>query len=298
MGRLPCNDWAASGDLLLDEICDAEMVLDTLVAGVAMLPWRVLVFERVALGESRWIAFRSALCREGYSTTEVRQHQVAQVQVGDDWDSYEASRKSRHRQRRRRNAKMLERSGRADFRVFAKLPRNEIEQLMQRGFQVEDRSWKGRAETSAIKNPEVYRYYVKEAQKLGDWDQLELAFLEHEGVPISFYCGWNARGVRYSVKLGYDQAFAKFGPGQQQCMLILQRAHQDPDCKLYDFYGPLMAWNESWATDTVEVSRLIVTPRRGFEKVLSDLYTILHPVLKRARRNIRAYLARFAQPRM
>lgn len=294
-GKLPCNDWAASGDLLLAEDCDREKILEMLVSAIPTLPWRVMVLEHIALDQPRWIAFRDAVQRAGLSTTAVPQHQVAQVQVGNDWSSYEASRKSRHRQRRRRNARMLERAGSTDFRIFNDLPPDQVDQLMQRGFQVEDRSWKGRAETSVLKNPEVFQYYIEEARKLADWGQLELAFLEHEGTPIAFYYGWNAKGVRYSVKLGYDQEFAKFGPGQQQCMRILERAHDDPDCNLYDFYGPLMPWNESWATDTYEVSRVIVAPRRSIEKVLFDLYGYLHPALKRFRQKIRSFSLRSAR---
>jgi hypothetical protein len=110
-GQLPCGVWAAAGDLLLDEDCNQDTVLSVLVGGISELPWRMLVLERVAYREPRWSAFRAALESAGFTSSVVPQHQAAQVEIGDDWSAYEASLNRRHRQRRRRNARMLESSG-------------------------------------------------------------------------------------------------------------------------------------------------------------------------------------------
>jgi hypothetical protein len=166
---------------------------------------------------------------------------------------------------------------------------------MQRGFAVEDRSWKGDAGTSILRNREAQDYYIAEAEKLAEWQLLEIAFIELDGEPITFHYGWNSKGVRYSVKIGYDQRFSKFGPGQQQCMRILEHAHQDPHCSLYDFYGRLMPWNEMWATRLYDVGRLIISTRPDPTRALASLYTKIHPSAKNARNRLRRLVKGFAK---
>ena len=289
-GRLPCNDWAASGELLLEPDIDRAAILDTMIAGLAVLPWKLFVFEHVPFAEPRWLAWRAALERAGFSTSVLEQHRVGQVAINHDWDAYEATRKSRHRQRRRRYARLLAEAGHSKLQVYAELPPEEVGRLLRRGFEVEDKSWKGRTETSVLKNNRTYQYYLQEASLLAGWGQLELAFLELNAQPIAFCYGWSAKGVRYCVKIGYDSAYAQYGPGQQQSMHLLERAHRDSQCRLYDFHGKLMPWNESWITTSYAVGRLIVTARSGLNKRLCDAYIALQPALKKARTKI---LSRF-----
>lgn len=285
-GMLPSNVWAASGDLLIEPDTNIELVLDKMVSGFDLLPWGVFVFEQVPFEEPRWLAFRSALNRGGFSTSVIEQHRVGQVKISHDWKAYEATRKARHRQRRRRNARMLEEAGCTELKVHAGLDQEGVGRLLSRGFEVEERSWKGRAGTAVLRNKEIFNYYLTEARQLATWGQLELVFLEHKDVPIAFCYGWNAKGVRFCVKVGFDDTYAKYGPGQQQMMRLMERIHADPQCTLYDFHGRLVPWTESWITGSYKVGRLVVARSGSMNKVLCDVYTRLHPMLKRARRKI------------
>lgn len=287
VGSLPGNVWASSGDMLISQRRDSETILRLIAQGLKTLPWGLLVFERIPYETARWTQLQDCLREEGGWSSVVHQHRSALVDIGDDWTTYEASLKGRHRQRRRRNERMLKKSGEVGFRTFQSIAAQEVETLMRRGFAVEDRSWKGDAQTSVLKNREAHDYYIAEAKKLAEWQLLEIAFLELDGEPITFHYGWNSKGVRYSVKIGYDQRYSKFGPGQQQCMRILAHAHQDPDCSLYDFYGRLMPWNEMWATRLYDVGRLVISTRRGPIRALASLYMKIHPTAKNARNRLR-----------
>jgi CelD/BcsL family acetyltransferase involved in cellulose biosynthesis len=292
-GSLPGNIWASSGDLLISQRRDSETILRLIAQGLERLPWSLLVLERIPYETDRWMQLRDCLREEGAWSSVVHQHRAALVDIGDDWTAYEASLKGRHRQRRRRNERMLNKSGEVRFRTFGNVALHDVETLMRRGFAVEDRSWKGDAQTSILKNKEAYDYYIAEAETLAESQLLEIAFIELDGEPITFHYGWNSKGVRYSVKIGYDQRFSKFGPGQQQCMQILAHAHQDPHCSLYDFYGRLMPWNEMWATRFYDVGRLVICPRRGPVRALASLYTKIHPTAKNARNRLRRLAERF-----
>ncbi len=293
IGMLPRNVWAASGDMLVSQDCDSNAVIRLLARGLRHLPWNIIVLERVPYELPRWKMLRECLRDEGSWCSVVHQYRAPLVDIGGDWASYEASLKGRHRQRRRRNGRMLRKRGRVEFRIHSTLTPDEVEPLMRRGFEVEDRSWKGDAGTSILKNQDALDYYITEARKLAEWRQLEIAFLELDGEPITFCYGWNAKGTRYSVKTGYDRKFSKFGPGQQQCMHMLQHAHQDPACSLYDFYGRVMPWNEMWATRVCDVGRLIICRKPGPARAVAALYTRLHPAAKRARTHLQKMASEF-----
>lgn len=287
-GQLPCNVWAASGSLLLRPDVEVVPVLDELVRGLSLLPWRQLVLERVAYESPSWVAFWSALERAGVFTRIVDQHRVGEVEIADSWDEYEASRKARHRQRRRRNARMLEKTGKTELKVYRSLAERDVDRLMRLGFEVEARSWKGAAGTAVMDNPEILEYYLAEAQQVAAWQQLELVFLELDERPIAYCYGWNAKGVRFCVKIGFDEAFAKYGPGQQLIFRLLERAHDEPESRLYDFHGRMVPWTESWITRSYPVGRVLIVSRGAAGRSLFRAYARLHPLLKAARAKFRS----------
>lgn len=286
VAALPCNDWAASGDLLLDESSDVEVVLQMLVSALARIGGRLLWFEQVALEASRWQAFLAACARGGLSAS-VREHfRVAQVEITGTWDQYEASRKGDHRRSRRRYAKLLEQAGGVELKSYRPAP-DQVQSLIRLGFEVENRSWKGANGTSVMKTPGLLEFLSREAKILAQWQQLELNFLEHQGQPIAFEYGWPAKHVHFLPKLGYDDAFSKYGPGQQLIMRVLENLHSSDETRLFDFWGPMVSWNESWATRSYAVGRLVVAAPGPVSRGLFHAYENWHPRWRRLRQRLR-----------
>jgi CelD/BcsL family acetyltransferase involved in cellulose biosynthesis len=260
-GALPCNSWAASGDLLLEPDADTD-VLPTLLAAADASCWSVFHLEHVAYEAPRWKHWRAALEGAGWSGHTIEQHVVGQVEIKHDWQAYLATRKGRHRQRWRRYSRMLEGEGETELHVYPGLSEREADALLERGFRVEHESWKGREGTSALENPTVLAFYKREARELARKNQLELVFLQHNGRDIAFCYGWNAKDTRFCVKLGYDESYARLGPGQQQMLRLLEHVHSDTDCNTYDFHGRLVPWSESWINHRYPVGRLIFSAPR------------------------------------
>ena len=279
---MPRNAWADCGDLLLDPAVDEIEVLDLLIAALRSLR-RAIWFDEIPLAEARWKALIAAAERAGWLTSTRQHYEVAQIEIGSDWEAYEATRKGDHRRSRRRYSRMLEEAGETKLHVFDKLTPDEVDPLLRRGFEVEDRSWKGAQSTSVLKVPGMYEFYLHEARQLATWNQLELVFLEHAGQPIAFDYGFNSKGVHFTPKLGYDDAFSKYGPGQQMMMRLLERLHADPSRTLLDFWGPLATWSESWATRTYPVGRLVMAPDRGLNRGLFHAYEHWQPRLRAVR---------------
>lgn len=272
VGALPFNAWAGNGELLLDPACEIDAVLDLLVSAFKSLPWAFLWLDSVAIKRSHWQAFTAAMNRAGNPTEFRLEHDAALVEIGDDWQAYEATWSRKRRQNRRRQLRQLEEAGKTELKISYPPP-CQIDKLMLEGFEVEDRSWKGTEGTSVLKTPGMLDFYCREATQLAEWGQLELVFLEHQDKPIAFDYGLNAKGVHYTPKVGYDQAYEKFSPGQLLVMLLLQRLY-DSQRQQLDFLGVPDPWKLSWATSTYPVGSIIAPTGRRLSKQMFYLYTI------------------------
>jgi CelD/BcsL family acetyltransferase involved in cellulose biosynthesis len=259
VGILPQNEWTSGGDLLVDCRADAPAVLDRLCSGIASLPWPLLWLEDIPFEAPRWQAFSEALQRAGMRTDLAPQGRVAQVEIGADWAAYEATRNGDHRRSRHRYARMLEKAGLVRLATRVPTTDQETDQWIHQAFEIEDRSWKGGVGSSVIRAGHL-AFFQRQARLLAAAGFLETVFLTLDETPIAFVYGWRAKGVWFIAKLGYDDGFRRYGPGQQMMMRLLERLHADLACQLLDFWGPLVPWNESWATKTYEIGRIAAAP--------------------------------------
>lgn len=279
IARLPNNAWASNGALLLDSSVDPTPVLDCLVRGLSRVPAAMLWLPLVPAEEPAWVALEGAMSRAGMPFLVSEQYRVPLVEIGDDWEAYERTRDSRRN--RRRHAQAMERAGGAELEVHTQFAPGELDRLLRLGFEVEDRSWKGRAGTSVLRWPGLFELYRREAHSLAARDELQLVFLKLAGIPIAFSYQWRSQGRQYCVKLGYDEEWGQYGPGQQLMMRQLQQLHSDPGCNLLDFWGRAVGWSKIWATSDYPLCRLVAAPRGLLRGGLFHLYRAAHPYLER-----------------
>jgi hypothetical protein len=133
-----------------------------------------------------------------------------------------------------------------------------LERLLDVGWQVEDRSWKGPAGTSVLKSPGSREYFLDQARELAQRGELQLSFLRLGGQPIAFEYGYRAGGVYFSHKVGYDAEFRDLAPGQLLMMLLLERDHLDPTMRLTNCMGVLTEAVAKWCTRGRPIGRLVV----------------------------------------
>lgn len=291
VGALPCNCWVAGSALLLDPAINASAALDCLVSAISELPWPLLWLDQVPFDNPIWQAFRAAAGRADLSVS-VREHfQIGQVEIGDDWEAFKTRQmKGEHRRKINRLARKLEDVGGAELKIYRNMIPEQVDCLVRRGFEVEDRSWKGAKGTSVLKNPAIFEQYLKEAQLLARLGLLELIFLEYRGQPIAFVYGWNAKGVHFMTKVGYDESFAKFAPGQQLILRLLEVYHADPNQRLLDFAGPFVDFHKVWTSRSYPVGPLVVATPRLLGRGLFHAYTQWQPRVKRLKRRVTASL--------
>jgi CelD/BcsL family acetyltransferase involved in cellulose biosynthesis len=272
IGALPQNEWTSGGDLLVDPRADIPRVLDQLAGELTKVSWPLAWLDNVPFEAPRWREFQAALARRSFATSLEPKDRVGQVEPAADWAAFEARLSGDFRRSRRRHAKRLCDAGPTELRIVTPQSLDEIDALVHDGFAVEDRSWKGAAGTSVLKNDGMLAFFQRQSRLLADKRQLELVFLVHDRQPIAFAYVWRAKGTRFVAKIGYDERFKSLGPGQTMIYLLMQRSYAESDCPLVDFWGSLQPWSAEWATRTYPIGRLVIAPPRLASRGLMFAY--------------------------
>ena len=261
MGATTTTPWSCCGELLVDPGADLPAVAGHLVEGLRDVPWPFLLIRYVRIESPGWRALLSAINQAGGAAFAHRTHSVGRVALPNDFDAYMASRSGNHRRHMRKADRRIEREGGAELRVLDRLPPSDVRAALQEGFDVEDRSWKGPAGTSVLRTPGMCEYFIRQAELLAARRQLYLVFLLHRARPIAFEYGWRARQTYFTPKIGYDQAYARYSPGQLLLYNLFRRFTAEPRPPGIDFDGPLADATEQWSTETYTVGHVALSCR-------------------------------------
>jgi CelD/BcsL family acetyltransferase involved in cellulose biosynthesis len=280
-GTLPGNEWSPSGDLLLDPDADAEVVLDVLLGRLRKSPWPLLWFDGIPVASPRWRAFLAAVARAGLAN-ECRTHwQVPLIEIDHDWEACQRRWPKQHRSKMVKAQRCLAKQGDVQCVALAQVEPSQVEPLLRRAFEVEDRSWKGDAGSSVLRTPGMFEFFVRQAAQLAAWGQLDLSFLELDGRAIAFVYGFGAKGVFCWHKIGYDPEFRCASPGQLLQYHVLERSHRDPERTAVDCMGPLTDALSRWRPNVYPLGRLVVAPRAWPGRVALYGYKHFWPRLAR-----------------
>lgn len=282
-GGLTGNHWALCGDLLLDRTAAEPAVCDLLAQGLNDVPWPLACLSPVPYESRRWRLLAEAARSRGLSTLAVHSDCAGQVRINGNWDDYRASWSGNHRRYLRKARRRAERSGKLSLEVHIDPPAAQIEALMHRGCEIEDRSWKGAAGTSILRAPHIFEWYLDQVRRLAGDRHLQLTFLKHSGQPIAFEYGYRAKGTYFSHKVGYDAAYATFSPGQLLREMLIEQFFAGSDIQLVDFWGPLSDATEKWATDQYRVGKMWIAPQRLLSRLALAGYAALRPAWHRLR---------------
>lgn len=99
---------------------------------------------------------------------------------------------------------------------------------------LEASGWKGREGTALASIPGHPEFLRETARRFGRRDAFRLLMLEVGGRPVAGRCSYVAGGVDFCFKIGYDEDFARFGPGRELELRMVDRFHADPSLRLLD----------------------------------------------------------------
>jgi CelD/BcsL family acetyltransferase involved in cellulose biosynthesis len=285
LGASPSNCWSICGELLLDPDCKTAAVLDVLVAAIRKLPWSLLVLTEVPFDNPNWQALFAAARRAGMPCHQQLSFPIGEHEIGHDWSAYEATWSGNRRRQLHKAVRRASTEYGARLQTYFPTSAQEVRELLQRGFEIEDHSWKGQDGTSVLRSPGMFDWYCRQCEQLAAWGQAEIVFLETAaGEPMAFEYGFRAKGVYFSQKLGYNPTFSACSPGQVLRYHQFLAYHADPSMSLVDFRGPLIEANARWSTRTYPIGRVLMAPRL-LGRVALRGYQTLQPWVQRLRRN-------------
>lgn len=283
VGDLSRNYWSPNGDLLVDGRAGAERVLARLADGLAGIPWVLAWLEIVPWRSACWLGLAAELCRRGLGVDVRMRGRSAEIALRGGFEEYEASRCSRLRYQLRRNGKRLAAAGPISVCVKSEFTPEEAEHWAGRALAIERRSWKHRSGSSVLGTPGMRAFFVRQARTLAEAGQLRVALLEHGGQGIAFELGYSAKGVYHSAKIGYDQAFRQYGPGQLLRRELIRWLYQQPGQARVDFHAELTPSLRRWSNDSYPVARVVVAPRRWSSRLWFFAYRGAAPWARRLR---------------
>jgi CelD/BcsL family acetyltransferase involved in cellulose biosynthesis len=250
--------WVHGGGLLADRDADLEGVMIGLVRGLTGLS--LVRLEDIALDSPHWRAFRDAATRAGMANSHEGEYQVGWIDIDHDWDACRIGWSRSHRQRIAKALRRLAEVGQVNFKTHNGCDPEEVEAHVRRGFEIEDRSWKGEAGGSVIRRGHL-PFYLEQAKQLARWRQLELNFLELDRKPIAFLYSYKAKGVYQAFKIAFDPQYAEHSPGHILLYHTLESLYRDPECRAIDFMGPIADTAARWRPSVYRKGNLTVIPR-------------------------------------
>jgi len=259
----PCNDHSQRGGVLFGRRGDEALraIWDKLVETpgwdrlrVRDLPqgapeWKLReMAEKAGYPCGLWASLRSPyLTLPGApAPAEKTKGKVAPLPKSDArHEQIEAALDGKFRQNLRRRRRRLAEKGEVKYLVVGGKDAPELDVALADFFDIEASGWKGRGGTAIALRPELVGFYTQIARDAARRGALRMGFLELAGKRIAAHMSIVHAGRHFLLKLGYDESFHEYSPGQQLVSDAIRDACAT-GLREFDFLGPCMDWKLDW----------------------------------------------------
>jgi CelD/BcsL family acetyltransferase involved in cellulose biosynthesis len=152
---------------------------------------------------------------------------------------------AKFRQNLRRRRRRLAEQGEVKYVLLDGKDARALDCALADFFVIEASGWKGRGGTAIAQRPELVGFYTQVARDAAKRGALAMGFLELAGRRIASHFSIVHAGRHYLLKLGYDESFHEFSPGQQLTSEMIRDSCQRGLAE-FDFLGPCMEWKLDW----------------------------------------------------
>lgn len=219
--------------------CDTE-ALARLAAGVVALGHPLLLTRLPAEGSEI-----DTLRRAGRTVMAVRSADgTPWLPLEGDWEQFEARLPPRRRATLRRAERRCGDLGRVASRLLAPQPR-QVNELLKRFAAVEAAGWKGRSRTALVHNQGLWSFFDQYAHAAAARGRLRVGFLEVDDHPIAAQLGVEFARRYWTLKVGYDERWARCSPG----LLLMHAVIRDAFARgleAVEFLGRFEPWIGTW----------------------------------------------------
>lgn len=227
LARQPVNEWTPAGELLVDESVLAEAMPYLVSELLRCVPYPLLRFDTTFSESSRWRAFIREVARRGVAFRLGDAFDVGIIPTTGDWQQCHRNWSKNHRKKMGQSLRRLEQLGNVQLCIRRPTDPQEAERLATEAFEIEHTGWKRDSGTSILSNDGILQWYLSQARELSRQGQLAFAFLEVNGEAIAFEYAWIAKQTWHSLKIGYDESYARYCPGHILLYKLLERFHSD-----------------------------------------------------------------------
>ncbi len=147
---------------------------------------------------------------------------------------------------RRRRRRLAEQHGEVKYLQVDNKDAKALDLALADFFDIEASGWKGEGGSAIALDPKLVGFYTQIARDAAKRGALQLSFVEAAGKRIAGHLAIAHGGRFFLIKVGYDESFREFSPGQQLAADAI-KASCDQGLSEFDFLGPCMDWKLDWA---------------------------------------------------
>jgi CelD/BcsL family acetyltransferase involved in cellulose biosynthesis len=193
--------------------------------------------------------------RSGYlhmqSVTARRPH----IDTTVTWRDMLARLPASRRKSLRHNLRQLRRHGDVTFLAPADLD-GDHRSLVDEGFAIEERSWKGTYCLSVNADPTTRAFYDAVSRWAAAEGMLRISLLRVDGRAVAYSYDLLCGGTMYGVRTAFDPAFRSSAPGLLLMHALVEWCCVTDDVQEYDFGGGPDPYKMIWATGTKPAHRV------------------------------------------
>jgi len=256
--QTPGNEWTTSGELLVDQVADGPLLCELILRGLRSQRPGIVAIDGAITTSQTLQDLLLAIGSRGMTHVVRERFQVPLADVDGNWPRYLCSRSRNHRRQLRMIGGRADRQGCVVLERHEHLRSEEAEPLLRECFQLEAASWKARAGTAVLQHPLAWAFFRDQAQWLAQSGDLAIATLRQRGELIAFEYGWQSRGVRAVLKIGFDETRADLSPGHLLRFRLLEELFAERTIGWIDYVGPMTQATSAWATHRYRVGRILV----------------------------------------
>jgi CelD/BcsL family acetyltransferase involved in cellulose biosynthesis len=197
-------------------------------------------------------------CRRRGKLLIVSSPPCLQVDLGQGWDHYLASRKSEIRTGYKRRLRQLETIGPVVF--DSRRPSlAEADPMLHEAFDVEADGWKGVAGSAMRHKRNVGQFVTELARRFAASGELRISFLRVNTRAVAMSIDLEFDGSLWGIKTGYRESAHRASPG----MLLMREILRDAcsrNLNRYEFLGCGDGSQAAWATGARRLQTLVYYP--------------------------------------
>lgn len=200
------------------------------------------------------------------------------ITIDRPWDAYWATRKKKFRHGIKQDTGNFLRGGQPDITLYTA---ENLDEAYAELLQVSRKTWKYQAGTAIASTPENMHFYQCLARIAAARGWLNIWILRREGQPAAFSYCLVYKGRAMVLKIGFDIACAKDGPGGVLSMHTI-RHYFSAGLTEYDWLGENEPYKRKWTSLVRAHNKYLIFMRRPRGRLLYLIEQYAVPAVKKA----------------